>query len=710
MDIGETLRRRGVRRLAYLHTDHFEPWRHVPGREEDFARGIDDVEAFLRACEPLDFARRSTLFLKSNINFVVDKERSLYRAAPDDELGFVPRSETHKRIGRRMLRPIAQSAHETQLHLHHENFVWNGSLRDPGTRTYLATPHARSFDAARVELAVRLNLEILRRDADIELDRWFFVHGHWALNASDLDECTVVREIELLMRNGCAGDFTQPAGRPHVDSRVDEPYLVHPTARPKGYDSAAADPIAASGAASEAADRFFLWASKVTHRHASIDIHSPMTIKRAADPTSFGRVNAEDGFVLDGTLYVKTHGHSMQPAYWTEEGGGRFPHAHPAIQAELRTLFDAADAAGVEVSFITASEAYDAIVNGPPVPGRAPFAELYGLDREPAEMTATIVFRDANGTIVPPPPLAAHRPGVVPPGPAMPVAGPPDVFATIVSVDDLAHGEAPFVAVADEAKEAAPATPDRPPAPGNDPATVLDEQVNRAASRIAAERLAELGGEKSGVTGFYVTRGIEGTILHSPEIAVARVVAERFHRRRPIWEIGCGLGTLTTRLALDGFRAIGIDRNAARIATARAIADAAGCANTGVEFVIGRFPAATVERWGMADAVALVTNLLGAADAAEQLRFIRGLHGFGDVIVDLQRLFTRRMTASQFDEIVGMFRQVGFAPPDPLFDLGNDGHYVRFARARLPRLDSLGGLRRRADIALSLLHRLQPWR
>jgi hypothetical protein len=357
--IAAALQKRGVQRLAYFHTDHFEPWRSVPGRSADLARAVDDVEQFALRCEAIEFARRSSLFVKSNVNFAVDDGRDLHRASPEDRLGFVPRNATGRALGKAMLAPVVDLGMELQVHIHHENFVWNGTLKDPATRDYLATPLGKALGPARLELAVRLALEMLREDAGIALERWFFIHGHWALNGSDPGECTVVREIEMLMRNGCIGDFTQPAGRPHVDSRIGEPYLVKPVARAKGYDSEEAQPIAAAGA--KADDRFFLWATALPHASASIDIYSKSVEKRTEQPALLGMAQAENGVLIDGTLYVKTHGHSMAPAYW-EEGGMPFPHAHPAIQRELNLMFEAADSAGVALEFLTCSEVYDEIL------------------------------------------------------------------------------------------------------------------------------------------------------------------------------------------------------------------------------------------------------------------------------------------------------------------------------------------------------------
>ncbi len=234
----EALKKRNVRGVAYFHTDHFEPWRPIPERQTEMESCVDDVAAYLRETNDLDFARRASLFYKPNVNYLVSDERPLIRADPDNSLGFLPRSSRDLAIGRGIVSQIADSPHELQLHIHHEYYTYNDTARDPETYAYLQTPRGRAFDAARLELAVRLSLGTLVADGGPKLDKWFFIHGHWALNASDPHECTIVREIEILKRNGCLGDFTQPAGRVHVDSRIEVPYLVDPVPASKSYELA----------------------------------------------------------------------------------------------------------------------------------------------------------------------------------------------------------------------------------------------------------------------------------------------------------------------------------------------------------------------------------------------------------------------------------------------------------------------------------------
>jgi len=406
----EILKARGITRLVYFHCDHFEPWRYVEGRPADLALAVDDVERYI-AASSTGFGARATLFYKANINFLVDGDRKLWRAHPADRLGFVPPSREADGWSAAVLGALSAAGRELQVHIHHENVTWNDGIRDAAVRAYLATPENRRFDDARFELLVRLNLSLLARQANFDRSRWFFVHGQWALNASDPHECTIVREIEILRRNGCLGDFTQPAGRVHVDSRIDEPFLARPVPLAKGYDRPEAEPAAASGCGDVAEDRFFLWASRIDHRSCSIDHRAEFVVRRMADPTVFARAQAEAGFAHDGVLYVKTHAHSMDPFYWRDPAVADFPHVHPGIVRELGGLFDTAESCGIVVELATASEAFDRVTGAVPAADRDLVAR-YGLDKgDPMALVGCdVVHADADGPVPPPPLRSDPRP------------------------------------------------------------------------------------------------------------------------------------------------------------------------------------------------------------------------------------------------------------------------------------------------------------
>lgn len=689
--IGDALKRRGVRAVAYFHTDHFEPWRLVPDRDGGMERCIDDVEAYVAKSASLDFARKASLFYKANVNYLTSRDRELRRAHPDDLLGFVPRSPRDLAIGAAILAPIVASDHDLQVHIHHEYFTFNDSARDPETFAYLQTPRGRSFDNGRLELCIRLGLDTLREDAGIELARWFFIHGHWALNASDPHECTIVREIEILRRNGCLGDFTQPAGRTHVDSRIEVPYLVEPVALAKGYDSPQARPVQAAGSGAAAAELFFIWASATTHRSCSIDTYSPFVQQRIKTPQVTALEHARAGVVIDGVLYLKTHCHSLHPTYCRIDGRP-MPHTDPGVQAELRALFNAADGIGAEVVFHTVSEIYDRILAAAAPEPRDLVTEFdMNVDAPMTPIGLTVEFVASDGSRAAPPLLPERTPEL--PEPSLATAS--------LSPDALHAGSGETLApvayiVALESPAQGSGGAERPDGAGAliDASWLLPEliealdvtRINADAGRVAMARSDDIGSEASGVTGFYGPRAQEGALLQPSEILCAAFIEQRLPGAHAVYEIGCGLGVLSTLLAMRGLRAVGVERNGARLATAEAIAESLVAASSGAgrapRFVKGVFPKALRKEARLGVSVALVTNLLGTASPDQQEEFVRGLRAFGAVLIDVQRFYSRRSTRRQIRELEEIFTLAGFDAPRLAFDLGPDGRFVLFINAK----------------------------
>jgi SAM-dependent methyltransferase len=684
--IADVLKSRGVHALVYFHTDHFEPWRLIPDRDGGLDRCIDDVEKYLSSTARLDFARKASLFYKANVNYLTSGDRELLRADPDDLLGFVPRSPRDLRIGRAIVEPIVASSHDLQVHIHHEYYTFNDTPRDPDTFAYLQTPRGRSFDDARLELAIRLGLDTLREDGGLELDRWFFIHGHWALNGSDPHECNVVREIEILKRNGCLGDFTQPAGRVHVDSRITTPYLVEPAATPKGYDTPASNPVEAAGARARAADRFFIWASASTHRTCSIDTYSPFVKQRLKTPEATALDHAKMSVVIDGVLYLKTHCHSLQPVYFAPDGLP-MPHLDAAVQMELRTLFKAADRAGIDVRFMNASEVYDAVLDAKP-PAPRDLVREFQLDQGAAmePMGLTVDFRTPDGQSVAPPELGV-RPASFPAPSLVKAAQFGEGERRNAGANSLVSAYIVPLSQASLGDDGRPSQRQKPLIDAtSEIAALMDARdvvrLNREASSVALESARELGGEASGVTGFYAPRAQQRELLQPSEVLCAHFVQTRLSMTRAVYEIGCGLGLLSTLLALRGVDAIGVERNGARLATAQRIAQKVSDGAKPPRWIRGGFPKVLRGEAELASSVALVTNLLGSATAEQQDSFISGLTDFGAVVIDAQRFYDRRATTAQVDELCKRFLQAGFDEPRLAFDLGPDGYFLLFLNPR----------------------------
>ncbi len=416
--LAERIRNRGISRIVYFHTDHFEPCRNFDGRPIFGEANVKDVERFAETMSRIEFARKLTLFYKPQLNFGVRTGSDMMFASPEDKLGFVRRTDAEMATARAMMQPVlAGTGAEIQLHVHHENYTANATVttHDTPVGHYLCTADGASRDSARFEFALKLNLAILAAETGRNFDRWFFVHGHWALNASDDKDCRIVDEIEILHRNGCRGDFTFPAGRTHVDSRHELPYLCRPVNVPKGYDTPEAEPEPAAGAGLMRGDeRFLIWGSVIKHGATSIDHNSGFVQRRADNIEAAAAKIIDTSYLHDGTLYVKTHAHCMHPAYFDGSAPACFPHEFPATRDMLSLVFDAGAAGGADISFDTVSEVYDRILTSavrpaidmtkafapPPrrlaIFGRSPSQSKNAASTKPAPAAATHAITDPN--------------------------------------------------------------------------------------------------------------------------------------------------------------------------------------------------------------------------------------------------------------------------------------------------------------------------
>src|SRR5262249_19332516 len=119
------------------------------------------------------------------------------------------------------------------------------------------------------------------------------------------------------------------------------------------------EPEFAYGNKAAAANKFFIWASQIKHNRSSIDYYADWVRRNLEQPDEWARDIVKQSFVADGTLFFKTHSHSMFPYYREFKRRPIYPHAHPGIQTLFSIIFHAADAAGAEIEFLTASEVYD---------------------------------------------------------------------------------------------------------------------------------------------------------------------------------------------------------------------------------------------------------------------------------------------------------------------------------------------------------------
>lgn len=581
-DLASRLRGMDVASLVYFHTDHFEPWRAVGGAPAVGQEVVDSIGDFCQVTERIDFARRLTLFYKPHLNYALRTGDGLVRADPRDLVGFLERTEHEERLGREAMREVATaSAHDIQLHIHHEHYTATTAHTQPDAIAWFAGPLGKALDRQRLELAIRLNRAIMARETGRSTERWFFIHGHWALNGSDDTSCTITDEIDLLLRNGCRGDFTFPAGRQHTNPRIAIPYLCRPFDAPKAYDHAEAEPEIAFGNASAAAKKFFVWSSPATNLQCSLDYLSASSRRQIEDTGKAARELIDNAYVAGRRLFIKTHAHSMHAHYFEYARTAVFPHQYPPAQALLSVIFEAAAEAGLDIEFLTAPEVYDLLVSAEAKP-EIDLVEAYLKPQGGLKRAGLLRTRS---------PAAPSRP------------------ATAVAPVSLA------------------------------PTRAL-ELVRDTTAAVLRQRVDALGVRGSGAYEHYNGMLQKGFSLPPHELTALEIVRQQVPRLAAYHEIGSGIGTLPFLLALNGFPAVGIECDRRRHETALAIwrelSAQAEAGKPACRLVFGRFPA-TAARYDAADALAIVTDFVTTQSPQQRRAIIDGLRRYPYVLLDLRR-------------------------------------------------------------------------
>lgn len=356
--LADLLKRRGCRSVRYFHTDHFEPW--STSIDETSARA---VERMAEQARKSPYARRLSLFYSVFVPYRLasDGMGPADRRVGTDGVVFVARSEKQEALARSVIRPLVEAdGHEMHLHVHHEFWTQNSSHFDTPVSRWVNESSSAEADAARLDLNFQLCRETISREIGKPFDRWAFIHGNWALNASDTSICRVTNEIAMIMRHGGFGDFSFPAGRSYCDPKLEAPFTCLPVDVAKAYDDPRADakPIA-RGSRIMRPGRFFIWNSQIKSTFSSLDYYSAANRKLFETPE---RVVAEwlsKSVCLGEDLFIKTHAHTMKSDYRLTQPDGLIPHCNADVIAVFDMLLRVCDRAGVEFALQTVNEVVD---------------------------------------------------------------------------------------------------------------------------------------------------------------------------------------------------------------------------------------------------------------------------------------------------------------------------------------------------------------
>lgn len=608
-DLVEILKSRQIKCVNYFHTDHFEPW--SLGLNDKTARGVERMGEMARVSP---FGRKLSLFYCPYVPYHLDAARAGADAgaAAVEAVIFGRRSADQERIAREVIRPLVTSdQHEMHLHVHHEFWTRNDSNFDNTVSRWVNAHSTAEMDQQRLDLFFQRCKEVIGAEIGETFDRWAFIHGNWALAASDPLICTIENELSMIMRHGGFGDFSFPAGRGYCDPKLAVPFTCLPIDIKRAYDDPASDPRPLeAGSGTLLPNRFFIWNSPIKARFSSLDYYSEPNRELFKEPD---RLVGEwlNGSVSFGTdLFIKTHAHSMKWEYEISQPGSPIPHCYPAVVKVFEQLLRVCDRAGVEFRPVTVNE----------VMGR-----LHAFDGSQNSV------RPAKGQVERKRPREREAD----------TATIPEVQTT--AVGSAKKRKAPSAASKSTAKASSGRTRTRmadltkAAALERDIAPILRAWVHSDPER------AQSAGE------FYRNLLNGDHILQDYERAVLEYILARFPvDGTKITEVGVGYGILSLILAATGYEVVAFEGDRLRFAGLQflcdSIAEGLPAMRSRYHPVFGWFPDAfdrSVLKGGRRSLL-LMTNIVATASANRQKAILGVAKEFDDLIIDTTRFGVRR--------------------------------------------------------------------
>ncbi len=403
--LADLLKSRDCGSVAYFHTDHFEPWSTTI--DDTSARAVERMANLARSSP---YARRLSLFYSVFVPYRLKTGSDVQpgdRQAADDNIVFGALSARQESLAREAIRPlVAADGHELHLHVHHEFWTRNDSHFDHPVSHWVNAHSTAQADRARLDLHFQLCKEAIAREIGAPFDRWAFIHGNWALNASDPLICHVNDEMAMIMKHGGFGDFSFPAGRSYCDPKLETPFTCLPLDLVRAYDDARADPQPISAhTAVMRPDRFFIWNSPIKSSYSSIDYYSAANRKLFKSPEQVVAMWLRKSVCLGRKLFIKTHAHSMNAGYRLTEPDSCIPHTYPDVVALFDCLARVCDRARIELHLQTVNEVMDFLGDldggrpaGASTPASAPAVQARSRD-------IPVVLESAPADVQPLPPV-----------------------------------------------------------------------------------------------------------------------------------------------------------------------------------------------------------------------------------------------------------------------------------------------------------------
>lgn len=307
---------RQISRIWVFHTDHFEPYDVAADRS---MIGLQHIDHWAKLVKKTPW--RPTLFYHPQAYYW--HEGKVYESS-------------RKKTDQEHLHLLRDMGFEIQLHIHHENWIPEG-----------LSPEQAGERLDELLILLRPLFRWLPNDP------WCFIHGCWALNASDTTICNIEDEIRILLRHGCRADFSFPAGRSWCNPERGYPHTVLPVKGAAGYKSGAAQPLRIDRGtkAIQPGQRLLLWSNNPPYSVVSLD--SPM------NPALRVHALLAGSPVIEHTAFIKLHAHSLRSDCWVSADKTASPLASTEGEQLVASLTEAAAVMSCELKFVTANEVLD---------------------------------------------------------------------------------------------------------------------------------------------------------------------------------------------------------------------------------------------------------------------------------------------------------------------------------------------------------------
>ena len=340
-------------RVLYIHVDHFEP----TSNSRDYAVVDTVLQTMIKDIRRSSF--NPSLFLK------IPATMTLRGDTPE----FVP--APHAGMIMAHIKELSDLGCDIHQHIHHERWTHSEltglEWLEPMSRGLTDDEMLRTFITKSIELYKLYN---------IPTNDWGFVHGRWALNASDVRTCNITNEINILYNNGCVADFTMPAGRALCNPPISGIYAIKPINQARCYDTGKI--IHKGSRLLDNGVPFIMCYPSTNYFYISLD---NLILKAGTtSKTYYHSVVADDNekapedprviiqewilcsCVLDRSIIIKTHAHSMRPSFWQDDDGNLInnsPIFNYKQRERMYLLQEMCNENGVDFMYITARDLID---------------------------------------------------------------------------------------------------------------------------------------------------------------------------------------------------------------------------------------------------------------------------------------------------------------------------------------------------------------